>query len=144
MNGISHAKKCIKDNARYSSAMCPDGCGLVLPGWDCPRCGAFNGEALTVRFSCRACGYWKYARLPGRAVGAGLGSSGRGQHSSGTEVPSQSFDGPKQSANAAQSGPISASGTADESCPPTLRSVETSSLLAALSALAPSSSEEDG
>ena len=34
----------------------PDECtGLVLPGWTCPRCGVFNGEAKEKRTECRAC-----------------------------------------------------------------------------------------
>lgn len=29
--------------------------GLVLPGWFCVKCGAFNGEAKESRTECRAC-----------------------------------------------------------------------------------------
>lgn len=28
---------------------------LDLPGWDCPACHVFNGEAKEERFVCRAC-----------------------------------------------------------------------------------------
>lgn len=30
--------------------------GLNLPGWFCPGCGVFNGEAKEKRESCRVCG----------------------------------------------------------------------------------------
>lgn len=30
--------------------------GLVLPGWSCPSCGGFNGEAKEILEKCRACG----------------------------------------------------------------------------------------
>jgi len=29
---------------------------LVLPGWDCPSCGAFCGKAKERLVKCRACG----------------------------------------------------------------------------------------
>lgn len=29
--------------------------GLVLPGWFCPVCRAFNGEAMGPMLKCRAC-----------------------------------------------------------------------------------------
>ncbi len=29
--------------------------GLVLPGWDCPQCRAFNGDAKEHLTACRAC-----------------------------------------------------------------------------------------
>ena len=36
--------------------------GIVLPGWSCEWCHAFNGEAKDPRIFCRACGL---ARLQG-------------------------------------------------------------------------------
>lgn len=33
--------------------------GIVLPGWHCPSCKAFNGEAKEVLIHCRACGIAK-------------------------------------------------------------------------------------
>lgn len=33
----------------------PEPTGIVLPGWDCPKCRAFNGEAKEIRLTCRAC-----------------------------------------------------------------------------------------
>jgi hypothetical protein len=29
--------------------------GLTLPGWFCPGCGVFNGEAKTILVGCRCC-----------------------------------------------------------------------------------------
>jgi hypothetical protein len=29
---------------------------IVLPGWTCLTCGAFNGAAMEVRKDCRCCG----------------------------------------------------------------------------------------
>jgi hypothetical protein len=30
--------------------------GLMLPGWNCERCGCFNGEAKEEKLACRSCG----------------------------------------------------------------------------------------
>ena len=30
---------------------------LVLPGWTCPGCGGFNGEAKARRETCRSCNH---------------------------------------------------------------------------------------
>lgn len=30
--------------------------GLVLPGWTCKSCRAFNGEAMELKIKCRSCG----------------------------------------------------------------------------------------
>lgn len=27
----------------------------ILPGWTCPKCGVFNGEAKETRLDCRSC-----------------------------------------------------------------------------------------
>lgn len=31
--------------------------GIFLPGWDCPKCKCFNGEAKERRRACRACDF---------------------------------------------------------------------------------------
>lgn len=35
---------------------------VSLPGWRCPACQAFNGEAKEIRLTCRACGGAKSAK----------------------------------------------------------------------------------
>ncbi len=38
--------------------------GLVLPGWCCPQCKVFNGEAKEERVDCRACAFRRESLPP--------------------------------------------------------------------------------